>query len=221
MNKNLTEIAYILDRSGSMQPLVESAISGFNQFLADQREAPGHATLSLVLFDDEHLVPQNRVPIDNVPPLDTRTYIPRGSTALLDSIGITIDAIGRRLAKLPEEDRPGHVVIAIFTDGMENASRQFTLGDIEQKIRHQREKYGWEFLFLGANQDAIATAASMGIGADSAVTYHASASGQERSNKVLSDAILYSRRKLQEGESVHEKEVTLSQRYQAEEDNES
>ena len=105
MNKNLTEIAYILDRSGSMSGMEEAAIAGFNQFLRDQQRGPGTAHLSLILFDDEHLVPCNRQPIDAVPQLDTKTYVPRGSTALLDSIGITIDAIGRR-ARSPPRERP-------------------------------------------------------------------------------------------------------------------
>lgn len=217
MNKDLTEIAYILDRSGSMSGMEEPAIAGFNEFLAAQRQAPGSARLSLILFDNEHLVPCNRETLDRVPELDTRSYVPRGSTALLDSIGITIDALGRKLAALPDSERPGHVIIAIFTDGMENSSTQYTLAQIEKRITHQREKYGWEFLFLGANQDAIATAASMGIAADSAATYAHTAAGTRRTSKIVSDAVLASRMKLYRGQNIQEKEATLSERYQAEE----
>jgi hypothetical protein len=163
MNKNLTEIAYILDRSGSMQAMVEPAIAGFNQFLREQIEAPGNARLTLVLFDNEYLVPCDGLPIEEVVELDTTTYVPRGSTALLDAIGRTINELGARLAAIPESARPGQVIIAIFTDGYENASRQFDLHKINDLITHQRENYNWQFLFLAANQDAIATAAQMGI----------------------------------------------------------
>lgn len=163
MNNNLTEIAYILDRSGSMAPMVEPAITGFNQFLRDQREAPGDARLSLVLFDNEYLLPCDRLPLAEVVELDTTTYVPRGSTALLDAIGRTVTELGQKLAALPEADRPGEVIVAIFTDGYENASRAFDLHRINELITHQREKYNWRFLFLAADQDAIASAAQMGI----------------------------------------------------------
>lgn len=163
MNTNLTEIAYILDRSGSMQSMVEPAIAGFNQFLEDQRQATGQAHLTLVLFDNEYLVPCRRIPIEEAVELDSTTYVPRGTTALLDAIGRTIVELGKKLAATPEEQRPGQVIVAIFTDGYENASRQFDLHQINDLITHQREKYNWQFLFLAANQDAMATAAQMGI----------------------------------------------------------
>ncbi|MGB6223029.1 vWA domain-containing protein [Haloferula sp.] len=163
MNKHLTEIAYILDRSGSMNDMVEPAIAGFNQFLGEQRRAPGSARFTLVLFDDEYLVPCSSLPIGEVPELDTSTYVPRSMTALLDAIGRTITDIGKRLATTPEPDRPGQVIVAIFTDGLENASTDYDLKKINAMITHQREHYSWEFLFLGATQDAIATAAKMGI----------------------------------------------------------
>ncbi len=163
MNKNLTEIAYILDRSGSMQSLVESAISGFNTFLKDQQATPGDANFSLVLFDDEYLLHADRTPIAEVRPLDANTYTPRGCTALLDAIGRTITNIGNQLAKTPEKDRPGKVIIAIYTDGYENASTDYTVKKISKMIRHQTKDYNWEFLFLAANEDAIATADSYGI----------------------------------------------------------
>lgn len=163
MNPNLTEIAYVLDRSGSMQPLQEAAIAGFNEFLRQQLDVPGDARLTLVLFDDEYLVPVAAKPLEEVPSLDAGSYVPRGSTALLDAICVTIDSLGRRLADTPEPDRPGKVVVVVFTDGLENASRQFTWKDVSGRIQHQRDTYGWEFLFLGANQDAIATASRMSV----------------------------------------------------------
>lgn len=168
MNPNLTEIAYILDRSGSMQILQEAAISGFNDFLQSQLDVPGDARLTLVLFDDQYLVPVAAKPVEEVPRLNASTYVPRGSTALLDAIGETIDTLGRRLAGTPEPERPGKVIVVIFTDGMENASHCFQWRDIASRIHHQRDKYNWEFIFLAANQDAIATAAQLNVGRHSA-----------------------------------------------------
>ena len=127
MNDNLTEIAFILDRSGSMESMVEPAISGFNRLLREQQQEPGTARFTLVLFDDQYEVPFHSVPIAEVVELDTNTFVPRGSTALLDAIGPTIDELGAKLAALPEADRPGQVIVAILTDGMENASHRYTL----------------------------------------------------------------------------------------------
>ena len=186
MNTQLTEIAFVLDRSGSMSTVAESAVAGFNEFLRDQQAAPGRARFTLVLFDNEFLVPVDAKPITEVAPLDTLTYVPRASTALLDAIGRTIDGVGRRLASTPESERPGKVIVAILTDGYENASRKYTQHDIAERIRHQREKYGWEFLFLGANQDAIATAAAINISAGSAATFQADAAGAKASFKSTS-----------------------------------
>ena len=186
MNTNLTEIAFILDRSGSMQPLVEQTIAGFNHFLRDQQALPGQARFTLVLFDDRIETPVDAVPVAEVVALDTTTYTTRGSTALLDAIGHTIDTLGKRLAATPEADRPGKVIVAILTDGHENASRRFPMADINQRITHQREVYQWEFLFLGANQDAIATASTMGIQGHNAATFDADGIGIRASVSSLS-----------------------------------
>ena len=177
MNTNLTEIAFVLDRSGSMQPLVEQTISAFNQFLAAQQALPGQARFTLVLFDDMIETPIDAFPVAEVLPLDSRHYTPGGCTALLDAIGHTIDTLGQRLSETPEPDRPGKVIVAILTDGEENASRRFSVRDINERIRRQRETYSWEFLFLGANQDAIASAARMGIQAHNSATFDADADG--------------------------------------------
>jgi hypothetical protein len=163
MNDQLTEIAFILDRSGSMQSMVEPAIAGFNRLLREQQQEPGNARFTLVLFDDRYEVPVKSLPIAEVVELDTTTFIPRGGTALLDAIGYTIEGLGKKLAETPETERPGQVIVAILTDGMENASHKFSWADISAMIRHQTEKYQWKFLFLGANQDAIATAGRMSI----------------------------------------------------------
>ena len=186
MNKNYTEIAFILDRSGSMESCPDAAIAGFNGFLREQQQAQGLAKLTLVLFDDEYLVPAQSLPVQEVVGLTRETYVPRNSTALLDAIGRTIDELGNRLADLPEQSRPGQVIVTILTDGEENSSRKFTWKDVAAKIKHQTEVYQWTFLFLGANQDAIATAAQMNIGAANSSTYVADAAGSRSSQKSLS-----------------------------------
>lgn len=186
MNHLLTEIAYVLDRSGSMQSMQEPAIAGFNLFLTTQLDVPGDAHLTLVLFDDEYLVPFSAIPIQNAPKLDARTYIPRGSTALLDAIGLTIKDMDERLAKVADVDKPGKVIIAIFTDGFENASREYTAAHISDLIRHHRNEKGWEFLFLAANQDAIATAAAMSMEVNSSGNLKFCADGVRTSGSAMS-----------------------------------
>lgn len=186
MNANLTEILFILDRSGSMAHLTEAAISGFNNFLRDQAAEPGYARLTLVLFDDRYETPVSSLPLPEITPLDTTIYTARGSTALLDAMGRGIDELGQRLAALPDDDRPGTVIVAVLTDGEENASRHFTWNDVNQRIRHQSEKYQWHFLFLGANQDAIATAAKIGIRAADSANWMADAQGLDASGASVS-----------------------------------
>ena len=186
MNPHLVEIAYILDRSGSMQPLQEAAISGFNQFLKSQLDVPGDARLTLVLFDDEYLVPHVAVPIQDVPELNAQIYVPRGSTALLDAIGRTIKEMGARLAPLQETDQPGKVIIAIFTDGLENASREYTRHHVNDLIRLCRSEKGWEFLFLAANQDAIASAAAMAMDVNTSGNVSSTPAGYKSSGSAMS-----------------------------------
>ncbi|GAB4251643.1 MAG: VWA domain-containing protein [Candidatus Methylacidiphilales bacterium] len=173
MNQNLTDITFILDRSGSMESLRRAAINGFNEFLHIQQNAPGQALLSLIQFDDQYEVWARALPIAEVTPLTKKTFQPRGCTALLDALGRTIDETGERLAALPEPQRLGKVIIAVMTDGLENASTRFNHREVAQRIAHQRDVYSWEFLFLGANQDAIATAAQLNILKNNAVTYGA------------------------------------------------
>ena len=163
MNPNLTEIAYILDRSGSMQPMQEAGVAAFNNFIRGQLDVPGDANVTLVQFDDAYEVPVAVRPIHEVPELTAADYVPRGSTALLDAIGRTIKEMDRRIGSMPEAQRPGKVILPIFTDGAENASREYSLGHINDLIRLYREQKGWEILFLAANQDAVASACRMGI----------------------------------------------------------
>ena len=186
MKKDLTETAFILDRSGSMAPVTEAAITGFNVFLRDQQKTEGQARLTLVLFDNEYLVPLDCIPVQEAVALDTTTYVPRASTALLDAIGTTIDRVGARIAAMSEPDRPGQVIVAILTDGYENSSEKFTWKDISHKILEQTNTYKWQFLFLGANQDAIATAANLSISAENASTYVGDNGGTYSSQKAMS-----------------------------------
>ncbi len=189
MNPNLTEIAYILDRSGSMQPLQEPAVTAFNAFVQSQLDVPGDARLTLVQFDDAYEVPIAATFLRHVPQLTAATYTPRGSTALLDAIGRTIKETDRRLLALPDSEKPAKVILAIFTDGQENASREYTLKHISDLIRLYRDEKGWEFLFLAANQDAIASAGAMHMNAhlSANVTFSAEAirsTGKAMSRKV-------------------------------------
>jgi hypothetical protein len=192
---DLTAIAYILDRSGSMQSLASDAIGGFNSFLAGQKEEEGRAIFTLVLFDHEYLVAHKNMDIQQVPDLDERTYIPRGSTALLDAIGRTIDDLGTHLAGLPEAQRPGKIIVAIYTDGLENASTDYSDERIAKLIKQQQEVYNWEFLFLAANQDAVATARKMAIPASQAVNFAPTPQGVRASHALLNERVKQSRKR--------------------------
>jgi uncharacterized protein YegL len=190
-----TELAFILDRSGSMETIRTAAIDGFNSYLREQQAAPGHTRLSLVLFDTTIETHFDSIPIAEAVSLTPETYVPRGSTALLDAIGTTIDQLGKRFASLPPADRPEHVSIAILTDGEENSSSRYTWADIAKRIQHQTEKYSWEFLFLGASEDAIATAAKMNIHAANASSFVADDAGQEAAMASFSRKSLATRAK--------------------------
>ena len=189
MKKNLTEIVFILDRSGSMAGLEADTIGGFNAMIEKQRKEPGEAIVSTVLFDNECEVIHDRVPLDRVPALTEREYFVRGCTALLDAVGGAIHHIGNVHKYAREEDRPEKPLFVITTDGMENASRRFTYDRLKMMIERQKEKYGWEFLFLGANIDAAKEAARFGIGADRAANYHADSEGTNVIYETVSEAI--------------------------------
>ncbi len=189
MKKDFTEIVFILDRSGSMAGLERDTIGGFNAMLEKQQKTQGEAVLSTVLFDNFCEIVHDRVNVKKVKPMTEDTYFVRGCTALLDAIGGAIHHIGNVHKYAREEDVPEHTVFVITTDGMENASRHYDFQTVKKMIRRQQEKYGWEFLFLGANIDAVETARSMGIGADRAVNYHADAAGTQLNYQAVSDAI--------------------------------
>ncbi|MEX2578723.1 MAG: vWA domain-containing protein [Verrucomicrobiales bacterium] len=186
----VTEIAYILDMSGSMNPHAEAAVTGFNDFLREQQSVEGVARITLVLFDDRYEVPFDSLPVGEVCSIDTGIYRPRGTTALLDAIGKTMKSFRKRIKDLPKNRKPDQVIFAIFTDGLENASRDYTWTDIADKIRKRQDKDGWEFLFLAAGQDAIATAAQMNVHAHNAATvdsnnrFSSRDSGRAMSRKV-------------------------------------
>lgn len=177
MNQSLTDITVVLDRSGSMQSAREPTISGYNEFVAEQAKLPGDASMTLVQFDHEYEPVYRGVPCKQVKPMEFKGFVPRGDTALLDAIGRTIEDIGKRLEALAEADRPGKVIVVILTDGDENASKTFTRERIAAMVTHQREVYGWEFVFLAANQDAIFTGASIGVPSHSSLSYAADAKG--------------------------------------------
>ena len=165
MDATRTEIAVVLDRSGSMEAVRADTIGGCNAFLAEQVDEAGAVDVTLVQFDNEYEVVCLRKPVREVARLTQDTYVPRGATALLDAIGRTIEELGSRLAATPEAQRPGKVIFVIITDGEENASRHFDRSRVFAMIRHQTTVYGWEFVFLAANQDAIAAGAQVGIDA--------------------------------------------------------
>jgi uncharacterized protein YegL len=171
---NLTEIVIVLDPSGSMSAIAADMRVGFDTFMKDQRKQPGECLVTLAQFDERYEVVYTARPIADVPALD---LVPRGSTALLDAVGLTIAATGERLKTMRAEDRPSKVLFVIITDGMENASLEYTApGRIAEMTKHQRERYRWEFVYLGANQDAFAVAQAMGI-MHNAVKYDASPVG--------------------------------------------
>lgn len=171
MNKGLTEIVYILDRSGSMSGLESDTIGGFNSMIEKQRNTGGKAYVSTVLFDDRTEVLHDRVSIEKIEKLNDKQYFVRGSTALLDAVGGAIHHIGNVHRYAREEDRPEKTIFVITTDGRENASYRYSYDQVQKMIKHEQEKYGWEFIFIGANIDAVAEAQRFGIRRDRAVRY--------------------------------------------------
>ena len=189
MKKNLTEIVFILDRSGSMAGLEDDTIGGFNSMIEKQKRESGEAYISTVLFDNYSEVIHDRVDIQKVEPMTRKEYYVRGCTALLDAIGKAIHHIGNIHKYAREEDRPEKTMFIITTDGMENASQEYTYDQLKAMIERQKEKHGWEFLFLGANIDAVSTARRFGISEDRAVNYHCDSEGTALNYEVVSDAI--------------------------------
>lgn len=189
MRKGLTEIVFILDRSGSMSGLEADTIGGYNSLIEKQKKEEGEAYISTVLFDDICEVLHDRVGIDKINSMTDKEYFVRGCTALLDAIGGAIHHIGNVHKYAREEDRPEKTLFIIITDGQENSSKRYSYKKIKHMVERQKEKFGWEFLFLGANIDAIAEAGRFGIKADRAVNYHCDREGTAVNYESLSRAV--------------------------------
>ena len=189
MKKNLTEMVFILDKSGSMAGLEADTIGGFNSMIARQKQAEGEALVSTVLFANHSTVIHDRVELSRIEPMTERQYCVGGCTALIDAIGCAIHHIGNVHKYAREEDRPEHPIFVITTDGMENASHIYTSDQVKAMVKRQKEKYGWEFLFLAANIDAVETASRFGISEDRAVRFHNDPTGQALNYTVVSNAV--------------------------------
>ena len=212
MKKGLTELVMILDRSGSMRGLESDTIGGFNSMIEKQRKEEGEAYVSVVLFDNECEVPYDRVDIDKVEPMTDRQYYVRGCTALYDAVGGAIHHIGNIHKYAREEDVPEKTIFCIMTDGLENASMRYTADQVRRMIERQKEKYHWEFIYFGANIDAVSEAARLGIDRSRAVNYEHDREGTQLNYRVLSDAIGCARRArtAQEMNAIFDSEETLS-----------
>ena len=189
MKKNLSEIVFLLDRSGSMSGLEKDTIGGFNAMIEKQKKEEGEALISTILFDHEMKVLHDRVRVQDVKPISEKDYQVRGCTALLDAMGGAIHHIGNVHKYARNEDVPEHTIFVITTDGMENASSYYSSSKVRTMVERQKEKYGWEFLFLGANMDAIAAAKNFGIEEDKAVEYRSDDIGTRLNYAVMSEAI--------------------------------
>jgi hypothetical protein len=195
MQQDLSEIWMILDRSGSMSDLHAATVEAYNGFIRTQQQEPGRALYTLRQFDNEVLETLARVPLNEVLPLRSDQFVPRGSTALLDAVGQAIDDLGGILAKTPEAERPAKVILAILTDGMENASRKYGHAKVAEMIRHQRETYAWEFVFLASGMDVDAVAASLNILAEDRIAFERTAQSVHENMAFMSENISKKRRR--------------------------
>ena len=189
MKKNLTEMVFILDRSGSMHGLEADTIGGFNSMIEKQKQVEGEAYVSTVLFSNESTVIYDRVDIQKIEPMTDKQYTVGGCTALIDAIGGAIHHIGNVHKYAREEDIPEHTIFIITTDGLENASHNYTLQQVRKMVERQEKHYGWEFLFLGANMDAIQAASGLGIRPERAATYHCDEQGTALNYTVMTEAV--------------------------------
>ena len=185
----MTELVFILDRSGSMAGLEADTIGGFNSMIARQKQEVGEALVSTVLFDNESVVIHDRLPLAKVPLMTKKEYFTRGCTALLDAIGYGMEKMVNIQRHLPEDERAEKVIFVITTDGLENASKRFGYEKIRRMIEREKEQYGWEFLFLGANMDAVKEAARFGISSDRAVRFENDAQGVAVNYHVVSETV--------------------------------
>jgi hypothetical protein len=177
MRQDFMDVSILLDGSGSMQPLLYDTIGGFNRFLEEQKKLPVHVAFTLVVFNHNYHLIYGGIPIKAATPLTDQNYCPGGTTALLDAVGRLIDETGERLKAMPENERPGKVLIVIITDGQENTSRRFCRQDIFDRINRQQDVYKWDFVFMGANQDSFAEAGAIGLRAGNVINCSATANG--------------------------------------------
>lgn len=186
--ENLTSINVIIDRSGSMSGLATDTIGGFNGFVADQKQIPGEALFTLCTFNYSTTVVHDAVKLASVPDLSPATYAPSGGTALLDALGSTIDNVGAKLAAMPEDERPSKVLFLIITDGQENSSIKYSAEQVKAMVEHQKDVYNWEFVFMGANIDAITEGTALGISTQNTMNYDATAVGTKNLYRSISDS---------------------------------
>ena len=189
MKQQATELIFILDRSGSMQGLEQDTIGGFNAMLQAQQKQPGACRVTTVLFDRQYELLHDRVKLDCVPPMSAEQYYVRGMTALLDAMGRTVERFGTLQKHLNPAERADQVMVVVITDGMENASQHYSYQQIKHLVHRQRERFGWEFIFLGANMDAIGAASQIGIQADRATNFHADTRGIPCAYQAVSETI--------------------------------
>ena len=219
MDKDLTEIIIIMDRSGSMESVADDAIGGFNTFLKEQQESKeGRCFMTYCQFDTNYEIVHEALPIADMKPLDRETFVPRGGTALLDAVGKTIYDVGRRLKKTPKDKRPGNVVVVILTDGEENSSRGYTLDKVKEMIKRQSKDYDWTFIFLGQGIDAFAAGHGMGLDMSDPNVFvgnmGAGSRGQQAAYFMASAAVVGTRHRkmhgMSKGYTTGEKEVFTS-----------
>ena len=194
MKNNITELVFILDRSGSMGGLESDTIGGFNAMIEKQKQVEGKCYVTTVLFDNRSETVYDRVELSRIQPMTGKDYTVGGCTALMDALGETIRHIAHIHRYARAEDVPEHTTFVIMTDGMENASRHYDSATVKRMIQHEKEKYGWEFLFLAANIDAVETAARYGIQADRAVNYHADSAGTRAAYEAVADTVCLARK---------------------------
>ena len=188
MKQNLTSINVIIDRSGSMAGLATDTIGGFNGFVADQKLVPGDVLFTLCTFSTSSTLVHDSVPLSDVPDLNTKTYFASGGTALLDAMGKTIDSVGVKLAALPEDERPSKVLFLIITDGQENSSKAYSADQVRAMVEHQKTKYNWEFIFMGANIDALEDGTALGVAPQNTMNYDATSIGTKKLYRSISDS---------------------------------
>lgn len=187
MKENFTSINVIIDASGSMHNLTNDTIGSFNSFLKEQKAVPSEAAFTLCTFNTNYNLVHDFAKLGAVPNLSPETYAPSGGTALLDAVGTTIDSVGKKLSAMPESERPSKVIFLIITDGQENSSREYSASTIKNMVEHQKNVYNWEFVFMGANIDAIAAGANLGVDVRNTMNYAATPIGTRNLYKSVSE----------------------------------